>query len=137
MLKKLGSRLLLVVIIYSIQLFICELSYHLIFGVIDDLFELRRDLFWGITIYYTFVYYKIYTFLLVLFISYLENRLSILLITFLAFLDFSLLFIYFIIDETIKTTPLLLSTFIGFFTISLLYIFLNWLKPKLSLLKGF
>lgn len=137
MLKKLGSRLLLVAIIYSIQLFICLLSYKLSFSVIDQMFELKRDLFWGITIYYTFIYYKIYTFMLVLFISYLKNRLSILLITFLAFLDFSLLFIYFIVDETIKTTPLLFSTFIGFITIALLYLFLNRLKHKLALLNGF
>lgn len=131
-LQKLGYRLLLVAIIYSIQLFICLLSYKFSFTLIDRMFELRRDIIWGITIYYTFVYYKIYTFLLVLFISYLKNRLSILLITFMAFLDFSLLFIYFIVDETIKTTPLLFSTFIGFLTIALLYLLLNRLKPKIA-----
>ncbi len=132
MLKKLGSRLLLVVIIYSIQLFICLLSYRLSFTLIDQMFELRRDIIWGITIYYTFVYYKIYTFLLVLFISYLKNRLSILLITFLAFLDFSLLFIYFIIDETIKTTPLLFSTFAGFMSIAFLYLVLNRYRANID-----
>ncbi len=130
--KEIVYSILLTICVFAIQATLTVLTNDFLYGYINSNFGLRRDMFWGFTIRFIFIYYCIYSYIFIFILSFVKNYLALVLSSIIGFLDFCLIFIYFIDEQTFKTTIVLISIFTGFSSIALLLSLILKIKRSLS-----
>ena len=131
--KEIVYSILLTICVFVIQAILTILTNDFLYEYIDSVFGLRRDMIWGLTIRAIYIYYCVYSFIFIFVLSFVKNYLTVVLSSIIGFLDFCLIFISFIDEQTFKTTIILLSIFTGFSSIALLLSLILKIKRSLNL----